>query len=83
MADSPVAAYAVKKSNGQFKIVGTTYGTAPYGLAVPKNSGLDKPVQAALKVLISNGTYSSIMAKWGLQSGAISASQVKINGATS
>jgi polar amino acid transport system substrate-binding protein len=29
MADSPVAAYAVKQSNGQFKIVGQTYGTAP------------------------------------------------------
>jgi polar amino acid transport system substrate-binding protein len=83
MADSPPAAYAVKKSNGQFKIVGTTYGTAPYGLAVPKTGGLDKAVEAALKVLLSNGTYSSIMAKWGLQSGAISSSQVKINGATS
>ncbi|MGZ4272578.1 MAG: ABC transporter substrate-binding protein [Solirubrobacteraceae bacterium] len=83
MADSPPAAYAVKKSNGQFKIVGTTYGTAPYGLAVPKAGGLDKAVEAALKVLLSDGTYSSIMTKWGLQSGAISASQVKINGATS
>jgi polar amino acid transport system substrate-binding protein len=83
MADSPPAAYAVKKSNGQFKIVGTTYGTAPYGLAVPKAGGLDKAVAAALKVLISNGTYSKIMAKWGVQAGAISASGVKIDGAIS
>jgi polar amino acid transport system substrate-binding protein len=83
MADSPVAAYAVKKANGQFKVVGMTYGTAPYGLAVPKSGGLDKAVEGALKTLITNGTYSSIMTKWGLQSGAISASQVKINGATS
>jgi polar amino acid transport system substrate-binding protein len=83
MADSPVASYAVKKSNGQFKTVGTTYGTAPYGLAVPKAGGLDKAVEAALKLLLSNGTYSSIMSKWGLQSGVITASQVKINGATS
>jgi polar amino acid transport system substrate-binding protein len=83
MADSPVASYAVKKSNGQFKTVGTTYGTAPYGLAVPKTGDLDKPVLAALKVLMSNGTYSKIMAKWGLQAGAISPADVKINGATS
>jgi polar amino acid transport system substrate-binding protein len=83
MADSPVASYAVKKSNGQFKLVGTTYGTAPYGLAVPKTGDLDKPVLAALKVLMSNGTYSKIMAKWGLQNGAISPADVKINGATS
>src|SRR5437868_2336095 len=33
MADSPPSEYAVKKSNGQFKITGSTYGTAPYGLA--------------------------------------------------
>jgi polar amino acid transport system substrate-binding protein len=39
MADSPVAAYQVKKSGGQFKITGQTYGTAPYGLALPKGKG--------------------------------------------
>ena len=32
---------------------------------------------------MQNGTYKSILAKWGLQGGAIPASQVKINGATS
>ena len=36
LADSPVNAYAAKQSNGQFKIVGQVYGTAPYGIAVPK-----------------------------------------------
>jgi polar amino acid transport system substrate-binding protein len=49
MADSPVAAYIVKKSNGQFKLTGKVYGTAPYGIAIPKGSGLDKPILAALK----------------------------------
>ena len=57
MADSPVAAYQVKQSNGQFKLVGSPYATAPYGIAIPKSSGLDKAVLAALKVLIENGTY--------------------------
>lgn len=83
MADSPVAAYQVKQSHGTFKITGQTYGTAPYGLAIPKNSGLDKAVLAALKDLMSNGTYTAILKKWGIESGAIPASQVKINGATS
>jgi polar amino acid transport system substrate-binding protein len=81
MADSPVAAYGVKKSNGQFKIVGTTYGTAPYGLAIPKNSTLDQAVLAALKAVMKDGTYSSILTKWGIQSGAIS--HPVINGAIS
>jgi polar amino acid transport system substrate-binding protein len=82
-ADTPVAAYQVKKSGGQFKLVGAAFATAPYGLAMPKTLGLTKAVEAALKVLISNGTYGSIFSKWGLQGVAITASQVKINGATS
>jgi polar amino acid transport system substrate-binding protein len=83
MADSPVAAYQVKQSHGAFKLVGQTYGTAPYGLAIPKTSGLAPAVLAAVKVLVHNGTYNQILTKWGIQSGAIPASQVKINGAIS
>jgi polar amino acid transport system substrate-binding protein len=80
--DSPVAEYQVKQSNGQFKVVGASYATGPYGLALPKGS-LAPAVLAALKVLMQNGTYSSILSHWGLSSGAIPAAQVKINGATS
>jgi len=83
MADSPVAAYQVKQSHGAFKLVGPTYGTAPYGLALPKTSGMAPAVLAALKVLEKNGTYMSILTKWGIQSGALPASEMKINGATS
>jgi polar amino acid transport system substrate-binding protein len=81
MADSPVAAYQVKQSNGVFKISGKSYGTRPYGIAIPKGSGLARPVLDALKVLISRGTYKQILTKWGIQQGAIS--NPKINGATS
>jgi len=81
-ADTPVADYQVKKSGGLFKLIGTAYAPAPYGLAVPKG-GFDKAVEAALKVLVSNGTYGKIFAKWGLQGIEIPASGVKINGATS
>jgi polar amino acid transport system substrate-binding protein len=81
MADSPVAAYIVKQSNGQFKLTGKPYNTAPYGIAVPKGSGLDKPVLAALKVLMTNGKYKAILTKWGISEGAIT--NPKINGAIS
>jgi polar amino acid transport system substrate-binding protein len=81
-ADTPVASYQVKQSGGQFKLIGTAYAPAPYGLAMPKN-GLDQAVLAAMKALVSNGTYSSIFSKWGLQGVEIPASQLKINGATS
>jgi ABC-type amino acid transport substrate-binding protein len=52
-------------------------------LAIPKNTHLAPAVQAALKALIQNGTYSSIFGHWGLQGVEIPAAQVKINGATS
>jgi len=71
MADSPVAAYIVKKSSGQFKVLGQPYGTAPYGIAIPKKSGLQKPVLAAMKKLIAGGQYKAILSKWGIGAGAI------------
>jgi polar amino acid transport system substrate-binding protein len=81
MADSPVAAYQVKKSSGQFKISGSPYGTAPYGIAIPKKSGLDKAVLGGVKALIADGKYAAILKKWGIQAGAITTPV--INGATS
>jgi len=81
MADSPVAAYQVKQSNGTFKLSGQPYGTAPYGIAIPKDSGMAGPVLAALKHIMAAGTYTKILQKWGVQEGAIS--NPVINGAVS
>jgi len=84
MADSPVAAYAVAQSADKFALAGQPYGTAPYGIVVPKTSdysGLSNAILGALKALDSDGIYAKIMAKWGVQSGAIS--NFQLNGATS
>jgi len=81
LADSPVADYAAKQSGGKFVITGQPYGTAPYGIAIPKGNGMAQAVLAALKVLISNGQYTQILTKWGIQDGAIT--NPVINGATS
>jgi polar amino acid transport system substrate-binding protein len=71
-ADSQVAAYIVKQSSGAFKLSGSAIEVAPYGIAFPKTSTLDKATQAALKVLISDGIYAKILNKWGLATGGIS-----------
>lgn len=81
MADSPVADFQVKQSSGKFKIVGQAYGTAPYGIAIPKDTGMTPAVEAAMKEIVSNGEYAKILDKWGLASGAIQTPVV--NGATS
>jgi polar amino acid transport system substrate-binding protein len=80
-ADSPVSAYIVATSNGVFQNSGAPIGVAPYGLALPKSKGLTSPVQAAVNLLISNGVYTQILTKWGLQAGAVTTATV--NGASS
>jgi polar amino acid transport system substrate-binding protein len=81
MADSPVVAYQIKQSDGQFKLIGKSYAFAPYGLAIPKTTGMTKPIFEALKAIIASGKYTKILEKWGIQSGAITTP--KINGAIS
>jgi polar amino acid transport system substrate-binding protein len=80
MADSPVAAYQVKQSKGQFKL-GASYGSAPYGIAIPKQSGLEDAMLAAVKALMKGGAYADILDKWGVANGALDAPA--INGAKS
>jgi polar amino acid transport system substrate-binding protein len=71
--DFPVAAYNAKTSNDgkDFEVVGQQIGSAPYGIAMPKNSPLRTRLQTALKTLISNGTYDRILAKWSVSDGAL------------
>jgi len=78
-ADSPIIAYQVRKLGVNVRS-SPTFGTAAEGLALPKNNGMAKPVLAAVKLLIANGTYQAILKKWELESAAIS--NPTINGAT-
>ena len=84
--DSQVAGYIVSQSKGKFKLVGNAVNVAPYGIATaktPNGHALALALQAALKVLEANGTYKSILTKWGVQAGAIPASKMVLNGAIS
>lgn len=74
LADSGVAGYLAEKSNNKFEVVGSPYATAPYGIAVPKDSGdFAKALQSAVAKLISNGTYETVLKKWASEGGAITA----------
>ena len=46
MADSPVAAYRSSSPTGSSRSSGKPYGTAPYGIAMPKGNGMATPVLA-------------------------------------
>ncbi|WP_344828351.1 ABC transporter substrate-binding protein [Actinocorallia longicatena] len=71
LADSPIAAYAVKKSNGALAAVGDIYDAAPYGFVVKKGSPLAAAIAGATKALIADGTYKAILEKWGVEGGAL------------
>lgn len=80
LADSPVTGYAVKTSSNQLVIVGTAYDTAPYGIALPKAKGdFAKAVQGAINAIIADGSYKTILDKYGAADGGITAAV--INGA--
>lgn len=77
LADSPVAAYAVKQSNGQLELLGSIYDSAPYGYVVSNNQvEMAKALQGAVDELIKNGTYQKILENWGVQAGAVPSAQI-------
>ena len=74
MNDFPVAAYNAKTSGGgnDYEVVGTQYETAPYGIAISKDlSGLRDAIQAALKAMVADGSYDTILKKWNIEQGAL------------
>ncbi|QNS02715.1 ABC transporter substrate-binding protein [Streptomyces xanthii] len=78
-SDFPVAAYAVKTTGGgkAFEIVGDQVEAAPYGIAVAKDkTQLRDALQAALNAIIENGEYGKIVAKWGVEAGAVKESGI-------
>jgi polar amino acid transport system substrate-binding protein len=77
--DQPVADYQVKQSNGKFKIGGQPCSVAPYGIAVVKQSPLEKPITDAVKYLIDNGYYKTTLQHWGVADGAVASSDVSLN----
>jgi polar amino acid transport system substrate-binding protein len=72
LADSPVMAYAVKQTNGQLELLGDAYDTYFYGSVIKKGqTEFAQAVADAVKALIADGTYNSILTKWSVQAGAI------------
>jgi polar amino acid transport system substrate-binding protein len=78
-ADSPVADYQVKLLPDQLNLAGSPCSVAPYGIALPKGSGMIPVFTEAVKWLIDNGYYDQILKKWNVADGAIKSSAVALN----
>lgn len=80
-ADSPVAGYYTVQQPDQFELSGVTVEIANEGISVPKDPAkkdLANGILAALKSMADDGTYVEILKKYGLQDGAVDASEMKI-----
>jgi polar amino acid transport system substrate-binding protein len=77
LAGSPVGAYAVKQTSGKLQLLGGIYDSAPYGYVVPKGeTSFAKAISQSVDQLIKDGTYTTILKKWGVEQGGISHSEV-------
>jgi polar amino acid transport system substrate-binding protein len=70
-ADSPITLYAISKVSDKIEVAGETFEVAPYGIALAKDGGLAKAIQAALQSMIDDGSYQEILKNWGVEDGAI------------
>jgi polar amino acid transport system substrate-binding protein len=72
LADSPIMAYAVSQTNGQLELLGDIYDAAPYGYVVAKDqTEFAQAIADAVKSLIDDGSYQTVLEKWGVEDGAI------------
>lgn len=70
--DATASGYFEVTSKGQMVVVPGLYDVAPLGIAVPKgDKETAEMLRAALQELIQNGTYKTIMAKYGMTSAMI------------
>ena len=77
-AQSAVNAYVMSVSKGQYEVVSDAYNPALIGVCMPKDSELVDAVQAGIQKLIDDGTYGTIVKKWGLESSSVD--KATING---
>ena len=84
LEDFPVAAYNAQTSGAgkDFDVVtGQVGDIGSYGIAVPSNNAaLRDALQGALKAVIADGTYATILATWSVAAGALNTAA--INGAS-
>ncbi|MEO8973984.1 MAG: ABC transporter substrate-binding protein [Ktedonobacteraceae bacterium] len=71
--DSPVTDYYNKQHPGQFTVGGSVINAAQEGIAVRKgDTSMFNAIQTVFNQFKADGTYRSIINKWGLTTGAIS-----------
>lgn len=71
--------YVSVQNPGKFHLGGPSFDYVYIGIATKKGNGLAKSLAAAINVLIRNGTYHRILAKYGVQADAVARARVNPN----
>jgi polar amino acid transport system substrate-binding protein len=79
--NAPNNVYLTTQTHGAMVGVGEPFAEGPWGMPVPKNTGMTEPLHAATLALVKSPQYKQILDKWGVQSQGVDTSV--INGATS
>ncbi len=75
LEDYPVATYNSRTSGGgkDFEVAGDQIQAGPLGIAVSKdNTALREAIRKAVDMLVADGEYQKLIAKWGIPAGAVS-----------
>lgn len=76
--------YFVQQANGQLELTGlgqkNGFDDLFQGAVVPKGSPLAEVLRDGLKILMDNGTYATVMKKWGLENNMIDAAGINLAG---
>ena len=76
-ADSPITAFAIKQSGGKLEALGDVYDAAPYGIVVPNDQAdFAAALQQALTDIKKSGHYDAVLAKYGIEKGAVATFEV-------
>jgi polar amino acid transport system substrate-binding protein len=72
LADYPVGVYAVDQTKGQLELNGQMYDAAPYGFVLKSDQqAFAEAVRDAVKALVADGSYKTVLDKWKVTEGAI------------
>lgn len=76
--------YFVSQANGQLELTGVGqkngFENLYQGAVVPKGSPLGPVLSDAMKLLMENGTYATIMKKWGLENNMLKEPGINLGG---
>ena len=77
LADLPTSLFALQETGEQLEFIGDQYDAAPYGVLTHKDdTEMAEALSAAFNAIIEDGTYDTILQEWGIEVGALEASEV-------